>query len=126
MLTSGEFGRVGSRRLTCLTDGSSLEEEVLQNDRSPTVARFRYVVWNYTSEVARPVSYSVGYFERTALTNDRTHVRWTYGFHLKRSRFPGFLGGVGDFLFRKQFLERQYADMMRASLLVEKADAELA
>jgi hypothetical protein len=125
-LTNGEFGAVGSRRLVCLTDGSTLEEEILQNDRSPTVARFSYVVWNYTSKVARPVSYAVGYFERTALPGSRTHVRWTYAFQLNRNRFPGILGSVGNFLFRKAFLDRQYADMMRATLLNGKAEVERA
>jgi Polyketide cyclase / dehydrase and lipid transport len=125
-LTNGEFGVVGSRRLACLTDGSTLEEEILANDRSPTVARFRYVVWNYTSKVARPVSYAVGDFERTALPGNRTRVRWTYAFQLNRGRFPGYLGSLGDFLFRKAFLDRQYADMMRATLLNGKVEAECA
>lgn len=126
MLTSGAFNEVGSRRLTCLTDGSTLEEEILQNDRTDDVARFRYVVWNYTTRAARPVSYAVGYFERTALPDSRTLVQWTYGFQMKRNRFPGLLGGVGDWLFKITFLDRQYAEMMRATLLRSKADAEAA
>jgi hypothetical protein len=123
-LTAGAFGEVVSRRLACLTDGSTLEEEVLQNDRTVAAAKFRYVVWNYTAKVARPISYAVGYFERTALQGDRTHVRWTYGFQLNRHRFLGFLGSLGDFLFRIMFLDRQYADMMRATLSAGKAYAE--
>jgi hypothetical protein len=33
MLTKGDYGPSGSRRLTCLTDGSTLVEEVLENVR---------------------------------------------------------------------------------------------
>jgi hypothetical protein len=124
MLTGGDFGPVGSRRLACLTDGSTLEGEVLQNDRTAGAARFRYVVWNYTTDAARPVSYAVGYFERTALPGDRTHVRWTYGFELRGDRFPGFLGGLGDFLFRVTFLDHDYAELMRATLAAQKRAAE--
>src|SRR5713226_9801907 len=62
MLTKGEFGVPGSRRLTCLGDGSTLEEEVLQSERDNSASRFRYVVWNYTTEKARPIEYGVGDF----------------------------------------------------------------
>jgi hypothetical protein len=55
MLTEGEFGAPGSRRLTCLSDGSTLVEESLQRERTAHSYRFRYVVWNYTSDKARPV-----------------------------------------------------------------------
>jgi hypothetical protein len=41
-LTPGEFGAVGSRRLNCLTDGSTLVEQVLRNDGG----WFRYIVLN--------------------------------------------------------------------------------
>jgi hypothetical protein len=37
MLRGDKFGEVGSRRLTCLTDSSTVEEEVLEKDRT-TVA----------------------------------------------------------------------------------------
>lgn len=124
MLTSGPFKEVGSRRLTCLTDGSTLEEQILQNDRNDDVARFRYVVWNYTTKLARPISYAVGYFERTALPGGRTLVRWTYGFQMNRNRFRGSMGAVGDWFFREAFVDRQYAQMMRATLLHGKAEAE--
>ncbi len=86
--------------------------------------RFRYVVWNYSSPVARPIEYGVGLFERTSLPGNRTKVRWTYAFKLKRNRFPGYLGGLGNFLFRVTFLDRQYAAMMRATLQGQKAAAE--
>jgi hypothetical protein len=116
MLTSGVFGSVGSRRLDCLTDGSTLVEEVLVSERGKDSARFRYVVWNYTSTQARPIVYGVGEFVRTDLGNRHTKVRWTYSFQLNRSRFPGFLGVFGNYLFRVGFLDRQYAEMMRKTL----------
>jgi len=116
VLTPDAFGQVGSRRLVCLTDGTSTEEEVLLNDRSPTRAEFRYVVWNYTTEKARPILYGVGDFVRTDLGNGTTRVRWTYSFQLRRDRFPGELGGFGDWLFRVSFLDRDYAQMMRRTL----------
>jgi len=124
MLTRGDFDRPGARRLTCLTDGSTLEEQVLENRSGPRAATFRYVVWNYTTDRARPIDYGVGRFVRTQSGDDRTHTQWTYGFALKRDRFPGRLGGLGEFLFRKFFLERDYATMMRNSLANEKARAE--
>lgn len=125
-LTPGAFGRVGSRRLVCLTDGSTLLEQILQNERTDDAHRFRYVVWNYTSRVARPVSYGVGDFEKTALSPDRTRVRWTYAFALKPDRFPGLLGPLGRLAFRLAFLDRRYAAMMRATLRRQRANAERA
>lgn len=115
-LTNGGFGQPGSRRLVCLTDGSTTLEQVLENKRDKTSAEFRYVVWNYTSEKARPVVYGVGYFVRTDLGDGRTRVVWTYSFQLNRQRFPGRLGSFGDFLFRIGFLDREYAQMMRRTL----------
>jgi hypothetical protein len=56
MLTKGDYGSPGSRRLTCLTDGSTLVGEVLENVRDRNSEPFRYVVWNSTSEEAIPLS----------------------------------------------------------------------
>ena len=115
-LTNVGFGKPGSRRLVCLTDGSTTEEEVLERDRDKTSAQFRYVVWNYTTEKARPILYGVGHFVWTDLGNERTQVRWTYSFQLNQQRFPGYLGSFGDYLFRVGFLDREYAQMMRDTL----------
>jgi hypothetical protein len=115
-LTSGGFGKPGSRRLVCLTDESTTEEEVLEKSRDKNSAQFRYVVWNYTTEKARPILYGVGHFVWTDLGNGSTGVRWTYSFQLNRQRFPGYLGSFGDFLFRVGFLDREYAQMMRRTL----------
>jgi hypothetical protein len=116
VLTDGDFGEPGSRRLVCLTDWTTTEEQVLERSRTKTQAKFRYVVWNYTTEKARPVLYGVGEFVHTDLGDGRTRVRWTYSFQLRRDVFPGYLGGLGDWLFRVTFLDREYAQMMRRTL----------
>jgi len=116
LLTGGAFGQAGSRRLVCLTDGTSTEEQVLLRSQSKAHAEFRYVVWNYTTEKARPILYGVGDFAWTDLGNGTTRVKWTYSFQLRRDRFPGELGGLGDWLFRVTFLDRDYAQMMRRTL----------
>lgn len=123
-LTAGEFGAAGSRRLVCLTDDSTLEEQVLERTRSSDSYRFRYEVWNYTSTKARPIRYAAGDFEYTELPGGRTQIVWTYSFELKRDRFPGYLGWLGNFLFRVSFLDREWADLMRATLNGQKQDAE--
>jgi hypothetical protein len=122
-LTPG-FDGPGSRRMVCLSDGSTLLEQVLVREAAPTSARFRYVVWNYTSPTARPIQYAVGEFRRTERADGTTHVRWTYAFRLRGDRFPGALGPVGAWLFRVSFLDRSYAAMMRGSLAGMKARAE--
>jgi hypothetical protein len=123
MLTSGDFRAPGSRRLNCLTDGSTLVEQVLEREQEPDKFRFRYVVWNYTSVKARPIVYGVGEFTYSAQGN-RTHIRWTYSFQLNRHRFPGMLGGFGAYLFRVGFLDRQYAAMMRSVLSGTQSEEE--
>ena len=75
-LTSGDFGKPGSRRLVCLTDGSTTEEEVLEKSRDKNSAQFRYVVWNYTTEKARPILYGVGHF---VWTDSATGARASVG-----------------------------------------------
>lgn len=124
VLTPGAFDYPGARRLVCLTDGSTLTEQVLEASTTPTESRFRYIVWNYTSATARPVRYGVGEFVRTALSKGETHVRWTYAFKMNRTRFPGILGYFGDWLFRWSFLDEDYARMMRATLAQGKHSAE--
>jgi hypothetical protein len=119
-LTPGDFGATGSRRLDCLTDGSSLVEQVLFSDPK----RFRYIVWNYTSEKADAVSYGIGEFLYEERGEKETRIRWSYSFALDESHFPGKLGGLGRFLFRKFFLESDYAKMMRGVLASIKAAAE--
>src|SRR5262249_44679208 len=124
MLTKGEFGAPGSRRLNCLSDGTSLVEQVLESERNSSTFRFRYVVWNYTTEKARPIEYGVGNFLYSDIGGGRTHVTWTYSFQLNRHRFPGYLGALGAFLFRVRFLDSEFADLMRDVLGGIKSDAE--
>jgi hypothetical protein len=95
-------------------------EQVLRNDSG----RFRYIVWNYTSEKAEAISFGIGEFFYEALPDEHTRITWTYSFALNESRFPGRLGGFGRFLFRKFFLEGDYAEMMRGVLASIKASAE--
>jgi hypothetical protein len=103
MLTQGTFGTPGSRRLTCLTDGSTLEEEVLQREQTSDSFRFRYVVWNYTSEAARPILYGVGDFHDSDLGDGRTRIVWTYSFVLKRERFQATWAVLADSFFAWAF-----------------------
>jgi hypothetical protein len=120
------FGTPGARRLVCLSDGSTLEEQVLEQERNPTSSRFRYVVWNYSTQQARPIEYGIGEFRHSELPGGHTHIVWTYSFKLKDHEFPGYLGAVGRYLFRIGFLDRQYAAMMRGTLHATKQDAGVA
>lgn len=119
-LTQMPFGTPGSRRLVCLIDGSTLEEQVLERQQSDHAYHFRYVVWNYTTTQARPIEYGVGDFEYSDLGAGRTRIVWTYSFKLKDHEFPGYLGAFGRYLFRVTFLDRQYAEMMRETLKENK------
>lgn len=120
----GTWAEPGAQRVTCLTDGGSVEELALINVRDSRTHRFRYEVWNYTTPKARPVDYAIGEFQETDLGDGRTHIRWTYEFRLRPNRFPGYLGPLGRRLFKSFFLDTQYAEFMRGALAVRKADAE--
>jgi hypothetical protein len=118
------FGTPGARRLVCLTDGGALEEQVLEHQETPSLYHFRYVVWNYSTPKAKPILYGVGDFLDTPVDPAHTQILWTYSFELKRNEFPGYLGAVGLWLFRVGFLDRDYAQLMRATLAGSKADAD--
>jgi hypothetical protein len=123
-LNSIPFGTHGARRLVCLSDGSTLEEQVLELEASKNFHRFRYMVWNYTTKQARPIEYGIGEFRHTEIDPSHTHIVWTYSFKLKSNEFPGYLGALGRTLFHWVFLDRDYAAMMRATLEAGKVDAE--
>lgn len=123
-LTAGDFGAPGTRRLVCLSDGSTLEEQSLEREQTDTTYHFRYVVWHYTTEKARPIEYGLGDFKYSADGADRSHVVWVYSFKLRDDSFPGYLGGVGRYLFRVGFLDRDYAEMMRGALSQMKSAAD--
>jgi hypothetical protein len=118
------FGAPGSRQFDCLSDGSTLEEESLERAQDAGDYRFRYVVWNYTTPQARPIRYGMGDFHYTSPDATHTRVHWTYSFALNRWHFPGFLGPLGDYLFRVGFLDHQYADLMKSVLQGYKTNAE--
>jgi hypothetical protein len=113
------YGSVGSRRLVCLTDGSTAVEEVLLTEASDDSRRFRYVVWNYTSPKFRDVDYAVGEILSTRSASGDTRVSWTYRFAPKRG-----LGTEGRHRFRKVFLEQQFAAWMRTQLESGRKHAE--
>ena len=110
------FPTPGARHIVCLSDGSTLLEESLEEEHTSTFYRFRYIVWHYTSPQARPIEYGVGEFRDSQIDAGHTHIVWTYSFKLKDDKFPGYLGAFGRYLFRVGFLDRDYAAMMRATL----------
>jgi hypothetical protein len=67
------FGTPGARRLVCLSDGSTLEEQVLEREESKNYYRFRYIVWNYTTKQARPIEYGVGEGRERGVAQKRVH-----------------------------------------------------
>jgi hypothetical protein len=121
-----KFGAPGSRQFDCLSDGSTLEEQSLLRTATPHESRFRYVVWNYTTAAARPIHYGVGEFHYVVIDPTHTAIHWTYSFALDESRFPGYLGSLGQFLFRVAFLDRDYAELMKSVLATTKQFAERA
>jgi hypothetical protein len=124
MLTKGSFGAPGSRHLVCLTDGGSTEEEVLEREDAPLSSHFRYIVWNYTTPKARPIAYGVGDFKTIQLDSGHTRITWTYSFKLKDDKLPGDLGALGRWLFQVEFLDRDYATMMKTVLRGYETTAE--
>jgi hypothetical protein len=46
------FPNPGARRMVCLSDGSTLQEQSLEEEHTTTFYRFRYIVWHYTSPQA--------------------------------------------------------------------------
>jgi hypothetical protein len=120
-LSAQGYGGVGSRRLVCLTDGSTAVEEVLLTEASDGRRLFRYVVWNYTSPRFRDVDYAVGEIVNTRPASGMTHVAWTYRFALKSG-----LGAEETRRFRRTFLEQAFAGWMRSQLERGRSIAEAA
>jgi hypothetical protein len=125
-LTPGGYGRPGSRHLVLLSDGTTITEQIVDYERTGALYRFSYVVWNYSTPAARPIHYALAEFRYAADGAGRTRARWTYSFVLRRDRFPGMLGGLGDWLLKTALLDRAYAQLMRAGLARVKARAEAA
>ena len=95
-LSGGEFPAVGSRRL-------------------------RYLVHDYTVAAARPIADAVGEFRFDSLSVTSTRVTWRYSFKLRGNTFPGTLGPLGRSLFRRSFVDRDYAHFMDAAVLEMRA-----
>jgi hypothetical protein len=123
LLTPGDWGVPGARRIVHLSDGAGATEQILEFVPGE---RFRYQVWDYTTPAARPIAYAIGEFRYVALDERRTEVVWTYAFHLRGDRFPGFLGPLGRWLLKVVFLDRAYAVLMAETLKAMKAGAERA
>lgn len=120
----GTWPEPGALRVVCLTDGGSTHEQVLANTREASTHHFRYEVWDYTTPQAKPVAYAVGDFLETDLGDGRTLIHWVYSFRLRSNEFPGYLGPLGRWLFRKFYLDSRYAELMRGALSVRKTSAE--
>jgi hypothetical protein len=123
-LTPGGYGRPGSRHLVQLTDGTTITEQIVDHERTEALYRFSYVVWNYSTPAARPIHYALAEFRYAAEGEGRTRARWRYSFALRRDRFPGILGPVGNWLLKTALLDRAYARLMKAGLRRVKARAE--
>jgi hypothetical protein len=117
-LRPGAWGGVGARRIVHLSDGSSVTEQILEQVPGEG---FRYQVWDYTTPAAAGVAYALGEFRFLPLDEGRTEIVWTYSFRLRGDRFPGMLGPVGRGLMQAAFLDRGYAELMRATLAAIKA-----
>src|SRR5262249_48935100 len=124
VLTGGEFGQPGSRRMVFLTDGSTIEGQALEREQKETQSRFRYLVWNHSTPKGRPVEYAVGEFLVSQVDASHTRIIWIYSFKLRESVFPGSLGRFGRWLFRVSFVDRDYATLMRSVLQGYKENAE--
>lgn len=118
-LSNGPYGTVGARRLVCKTDGTIAVEEVLRTESNADGSRFRYLVWNQTSEKFRDIDYAVGEFVRTQPAPGKTLINWTYRFALKRA-----LSAEEKSRFQEDFLERELSLWMRTQLDRDESAAE--
>ena len=100
VLLSQGWGQPGNRRRVELEDDSTALEQVLDNELP---ARFHYVVWNYTSKVARYVDYGIGEFRFEPAGEAQTRVTWTYAFKPKKTLYRGPL---------RRFVEGDYRAFM--------------
>jgi len=122
-LLTPAWGVVGARRKVHLSDGGGATEQILALTPGE---RWRYQVWDYTTEAARPIAYAIGEFRYLPAEGGRTQLMWTYSFRLRGDRFPGVLGPLGRWLLKVAFLDRAYATLMRETLKAIKAGAEKA
>jgi hypothetical protein len=109
-LNDRPFGQVGSARQVWLADGNHAFEEIVE---SRPAEYLKYQVWGWSHPLAKPLEYATGEFWFTA-HEQTTAVRWQYSFMLSPRSQLGRLGGLGRWLFRKAFIQRQWAAYMQA------------
>ncbi len=102
----------GDRRAVCLSDGYGAIEQLRINDHRQ---HFAYRVWGYTLPEAGPIRYADGEF-RFEPAGEGTRIIWRYQFALQPDRFPGYLGGVGRWLFQRSFAEPKWRPYMQQGL----------
>ncbi len=124
LLTKAEFGTPGSRRITCLSDGTTLEEE----SWGASTTRNRLVFATLCGTIrprrlAQSHMVSGTFFTLTWGTAAHTShgfIRSSSG----KTNSPATSERFGRFLFRVRFLDKDYAALMRDVLNGYKTDAE--
>lgn len=76
-LVKGKWSDPGARRRVFMADGSSVLEEVLEQDRP---SYFAYMVWQFKGPIGLLAHYGRGEFLVTAVGDHATDVRWVYSF----------------------------------------------
>lgn len=114
------YGEEDYLRLVCLKDGNVALEKLLKIIPN---SYFPYLVYGYTSDEAKPILYGLGEFTFKENGN-KTILVWRYSFKLKDNKFPGFLGGLGRWLFEFSFLESDYAEFMDKIIVKIKKEIE--
>lgn len=76
-LVNGTWSNPGARRRVFMADGSSVLEEVLEQDRP---SYFAYMVWQFKGPIGLLAHYGRGEFLVTAAGDHATDVRWVYSF----------------------------------------------
>lgn len=112
-LVGSKYIKEGDRRAVCLIDGYGAIEELTQNTSEQ---RFAYRVWYFTLPAAESISYGDGEFLFKSVKSG-TEIVWNYSFALKENEFPGYLGGMGQWLFRKSFAESDWQPYMHQALI---------
>ncbi|QSB15829.1 SRPBCC family protein [Natronosporangium hydrolyticum] len=102
--------RTGDRRRVEFADGHYLAEEVLED----TPARFRYMIWGFTSHQRLAVRHGVAEFAFAA-EGEQTRVTWTYSMKPTTPLLRPFV---------TNFLERTMSTMMEQTLAGMRAGVE--
>jgi hypothetical protein len=119
-LTKNEFPEAGSVRRVILKNGETANEEVVELQ----TGYFRYKVTDYTTEQAKPLEYGVGEFRFIPVTENSFLLCWKYSFKLKEDKFPGNIGCIGRGIFKKIFVDSDWAEYMDSSINAIQAHAK--